>query len=403
MVGDRTHSRLPVRRFTPGNRITLLRNGTEYFPALEQAIAGAQEDIYLECYIFAADPTGLRIAAALRAAAARGVAVHVMVDGWGAKNFLSPYLIDSLKTGGVQFAKYRPEVAPWQFRTRRLRRLHRKLVSVDHKIAFVGGINVIDDMNTPGHTPPRLDFAVRVEGPVAGAVVQTMKHLWALIRFAQMKESGDGLFPPAPPTVRAGDQTAKLVIRDNLRNRREIEQAYLTAIHTARSEILIANAYFLPGVRFRRALVAAAERGVHVTLLLQGRVEYVLLHYASRALYGQLLQAGVEIHEHHQSFLHAKVAVIDQRWATVGSSNIDPFSLLMSREANIVVRNVAFAEELRREIRRIMTRGGKRLAPDDWKNRSPLHKAAVWAAYGFVRFMMGVLGYGAEDRLHIGE
>ncbi|MEP7085311.1 MAG: phospholipase D-like domain-containing protein, partial [Betaproteobacteria bacterium] len=151
------------------------------------------------------------------------------------------------------------------------------------------------------------------------------------------------------------------------------------------------------------ALVDAAERGVQVTLLLQGRVEYVLLHYASRALYGQLLQAGVEIHEHHRSFLHAKVAVIDRRWATVGSSNIDPFSLLMSREANIVVRNVAFAEELRSEIRRIMKTGSRRLVPGDWKNRSSVHKAAVWAAYGFVRFIMGVLGYGAEDRLHIGE
>ena len=392
-----------MRRFTPGNRITLLRNGTEYFPALEHAIAAAQRDIYLECYIFAADVTGLRIADALQAAASRGVAVHVMVDGWGAKNFLSPYLIDALKTGGVHFAKYRPSVAPWQFRTRRLRRLHRKLVCVDDTVAFVGGINIIDDMNTPGHTPPRLDFAVRVEGPVAGAVVQTMKHLWALIQFARMKDVGDDLFPPPPRSPRAGDQTAKLVIRDNLRYRREIEQAYLTAIHNARSEILIANAYFLPGVRFRRALVDAAERGVKVTLLLQGRVEYVLLHYASRALYGQLLAAGVEIQEHHKSFLHAKVAVIDRRWATVGSSNIDPFSLLMSREANIVVRNAGFADELRNAVRHIMASGGKRLVPGDWKNRSAVHKAAVWAAYGFVRFIMGVLGYGAEDRLHTGE
>ena len=392
-----------MRRYTPGNQIVLLKNGTEYFPALEQAIAAAQREIYLECYIFAADVTGLRIAEALRAAAARGVDVHVMVDGWGAKNFLSPYLIDSLKNGGVKFAKYRPSVAPWHFRTRRLRRLHRKLVCVDDTVAFIGGINIIDDMNTPRHTPPRLDFAVRVEGPVAAAVVQTMKHLWALIQCAGMRDGGDALFPDPPATVAAGDQTAKLVIRDNLRNRREIEQAYLTAIHSARSEILIANAYFLPGVRMRRALVDAARRGVKVTLLLQGRVEYLLLHYASRALYGQLLQAGVAIHEHHKSFLHAKVAVIDQRWATVGSSNIDPFSLLMSREANIVVRNVAFAKELRREVRRIMATGGRRLEPGDWKNRSSFHKAAVWSAYGFVRFIMGVLGYGAEDRLHTGE
>ena len=129
----------------------------------------------------------------------------------------------------------------------------------------------------------------------------------------------------------------------------------------------------------------------------------MLLHYASRALYGQLLQAGVEIREHHKSFLHAKVAVIDRRWATVGSSNIDPFSLLMSREANIVVRNAQFAEELRREVREIIASGAQKLVHSDWRNRSTVHKAAVWAAYGFVRFTMGVLGYGAEDRLHIGE
>jgi cardiolipin synthase len=391
-----------MRRFTPGNRITLLRNGTEYFPALQTAIAAASREIFLECYIFAADISGLRVAEALSAAAARGVEVHVLVDGWGAKNFLSPYLIDKLRGGGVQFAKYRPEVAPWQFRTRRLRRLHRKLVCIDGTIAFVGGINIIDDMNTPGHVPPRIDFAVRVEGPVVASVAQTMQYLWSLIQFAQMREVQEMFFqlPPVRVPPRAGEQTAKLVIRDNLRNRREIEQAYLTAIHSARSEILIANAYFLPGVRFRRAIVAAAERGVHVILLLQGRVEYVLLRYASRALYGQLLAAGVEIQEHHRSFLHAKVAVIDRRWSTVGSSNIDPFSLLMSREANIVVRHAAFAEELRREVRRIIERGARRVIPGDWKNRSALHKAAVWVAYGFVRFTMGVLGYGAEDRLH---
>ena len=392
-----------IPEFTEGNRLTLLRNGAEYFPALEAAIGAARREVFLETYIFADDDSARRIAEALIDAAGRGVAVHVLVDGFGSRGLMPADLSYRLFAAGVKFLVFRPEVKWFQFRRRRLRRMHRKIAVTDARVGFVGGINVIDDMNTPGHIPPRLDFAVRVEGPVAAAVVQTMKHLWALIRFAQMKEAGEGLFPPLAPSVQAGNQTAKLVVRDNLRNRREIEQAYLTAIHTARSEILIANAYFLPGVRFRRALVAAAQRGVHVTLLLQGRVEYVLLHYASRALYGQLLQAGVEIHEHHKSFLHAKVAVIDQRWATVGSSNIDPFSLLMSREANIVVRNVPFAEELRRDVRRIMTNGSKRLEPGNWKNRSPLHKAAVWAAYGFVRFIMGVLGDGAEDRLHIGE
>ena len=392
-----------MRRFISGNRIKLLRNGTEYCPALEAAIAAATKSIYLECYIFAADATGMRIADALSAAAARGVDTHVMVDGWGAKKFLARALVQHLLEAGVQFLRYRPSVSPWHFRPRRLRRLHRKLVCIDDTVAFIGGINVIDDMNTPRQKPPRLDFAVRVEGPVVASVAQTMRHLWALIQLADMRDSGEGLFPDPPPAVRAGNQSAKLVIRDNIGYRREIEQAYLSAIHHARSEILIANAYFLPGIRFRRALVAAAQRGVRVTLLLQGHVEYVLLRYASRALYGQLLQAGVEIMEHQHGFLHAKVAVMDSRWATVGSSNIDPFSLLMSREANIVVRNAAFAGELRHDILSIIDGGARRVVPDDWKHRSSLHKAAVWVAYGFVRFVMGVVGYGSEDRIRTGE
>src|SRR4029450_10582034 len=150
---------------------------------------------------------------------------------------------------------------------------------------------------------------------------------------------------------------AKFVIRDNLRYRRDIERAYMAAIRTARQEILIATAYFFPGADFRRALSAAARRGVRVSLLLQARVEYKLLHWASRALYGQLLTSGVSIYEYHSSFLHAKVAGGDDRWRTVGSSNIDPYSFLMSREANVFVRDPVFADRLRLELLAMMDGG----------------------------------------------
>ena len=392
-----------MRRFTSGNRIQLLRNGTEYFPALETEIRAASKEIFLECYIFAADHTGAKIADALCDAAHRGVSTHVMVDGWGAKKHLTRALVQQMCAAGIEFQRYRPSVSPWHFRPRRLRRLHRKLVCIDERVAFIGGINIIDDMNTPRQTPPRIDFACRVEGPVVSAVAQTMKHLWALVQFARMLDGGDDLFPAAPPAQKVGNQSAKLVLRDNLRYRQEIEQAYLSAIHAARSEILIANAYFLPGRRFRRALIDAARRGVRVLVLLQGRVEYVLLRYASRALYGQLLAAGVDIRETSRGFLHAKVAVIDTRWATVGSSNIDPFSLLMSREANIVVRNPAFADELRREIIDIAEHGSRRVEPGDWRNRAPWKKGGVWVIYGVVRLLMGLMGYGSERRIRIGE
>ena len=191
---------------------------------------------------------------------------------------------------------------------------------------------------------------------------------------------------------RVGAQTAKFVTRDNLRHRRAIEHAYLAAIRTAKHEIMIANAYFFPGIRFRRALIAAAQRGVKVTLVLQARVEYLLLHYATRAMYGQLLDGGVAIQEFHRSFMHAKVAVVDDRWATVGSSNIDPYSLLMAREANVFVRDAAFAGDVRAEIEKMIVEGARPLGPQDWASRPRLQKAMVWIAYGVVRARDGAPG-----------
>ena len=384
-------------RFRPGNRIKLLRNGAEYFPALERAIDSANREVWLESYLFADDASGRRIAEAMARAAKRGVKVRVMVDGWGAKFYLTPALEGFMRDAGIEVLKYRPEVAPWQFRSHRLRRLHRKLVHVDRRIAFVGGINVIDDMNTPGQKPPRLDFAVSVEGPLLPLIAQTMQRVWALVQLVQLGTSQLPLFPERGRADRVGTQTAKFVIRDNLRHRRDIEQAYLAAIRRAKREIVIANSYFFPGITFRRALADATARGVVVTLILQAKVEYVLLHFAGKAMYGQLLDAGVVIQEYHKSMLHAKVAVIDDRWATVGSSNIDPYSLLMAREANVFVRDRGFASELKQSLADMVKAGARPVAPQHWKSRSRLYKAAIWVAYGIVRLAMGFLGYGGNE------
>jgi cardiolipin synthase len=386
-----------VERYRPGNRIRLLRNGAEYFPALERAIDSAEREVWLESYIFADDATGRRIAAALARAAARGVKVRVLVDGWGAKFYLTASLERVLRDAGVELLKYRPEVSAWQFRSHRLRRLHRKLVHVDGRLAFVGGINVIDDMNTRGQKPPRADFAVSVEGLLLPAIVHTMQRVWALVQLVQLGTSQLPLFPQRVRGERVGTQTAKFVIRDNLRHRRDIEQAYLAAIRRAKSEIIIANSYFFPGIIFRRALADAAARGVRVTLILQAKVEYVLLHFAGRALYGQLLDAGVVIQEYHKSMLHAKVAVVDDRWATVGSSNIDPYSLLMAREANVFVRDRDFSGELKRALVEMIETGSSPVAPQHWRSRSRWYKAAIWVAYGIVRLAMGFVGYGGNE------
>jgi len=386
-----------MNRYTAGNSVTLLRNGAEYFPVLLEAVALAEREIWLETYIFADDDTGRRVADALIGASRRGVDVRVLVDGWGARHYLTPTLAQRLIDGGVDLLKYRPEVMPWHFRSHRLRRLHRKLCHVDGRVAFVGGINVIDDMNTPGHTPPRVDFAVCVRGPLVVPIAQTMQRVWAIVEVTQLRHSDVPFFPDEEPAENAGTQVAKFTIRDNLRHRRDIERAYLAALRTSRREIIIATAYFFPGVRFRRALLSAAARGVKVTLLLQARVEFRLLHHASRALYGQLLAAGVTIQEYHRSFLHAKVAVVDGQWATVGSSNIDPYSFLMAREANVFVRDPVFASGLRAELAKMIEEGSRPVPRQDWAQRSRVAKAMSWVAYGTVRVAMGMMRYGGDE------
>jgi cardiolipin synthase len=379
--------------FLGGNKLQLLMNGDAYFPALQQAFDAAQSEIYLETYIFADDDTGRRIAAALVRAAGRGVRVHVLVDGFGSKGIFEQTR-RLLSGANIEVLIFGPKTSPLTLRRNRLRRLHRKLVVVDARVAFVGGINIIDDMHTPRHTPPRYDYAVRIEGPLIASVLDQAARLWHRVAWASLRR---GLQRhPAVSAAARGNQRAALVVRDNLRHRSDIEDAYLAAIEDARKEIIIANAYFFPGARFRHTLRAAAKRGVRVVLLLQGRVEYVLLHYATRALYGSLLDAGVEIYEYHKSFLHAKVAVIDQRWSTVGSSNIDPFSLMLAREANIVVDDAHFSQELRRSLHDHMQNGAKVVAKRAWHRQPLWRRLLIWSAYGCARLLMGLIGYGGK-------
>ncbi|NSL56273.1 cardiolipin synthase ClsB [Uliginosibacterium aquaticum] len=376
-----------------GNRIELLQSGVEYFPVLLQAIRSAQREILLETYIFERDATGVEVADALRAAALRGVVVRLLVDGFGAREFVRSGLAD-LQSDGVEGLVFRPEIRQLSLRRHRLRRLHRKLVVIDGRTAFVGGINIIDDMDTPGQIPPRFDFAVRLQGPLVAEVHEAMARLWRLVLWAGLHRRLTPLRWVRPGHARVGSMHAAFVIRDNLRHRRDIENAYLGAIRMARHEVLIANAYFFPGRAFRHALIEAAGRGVKVTLLLQGRVEYWLLHHACRVLYPNLMEAGVRIVEYRKSFLHAKVAVVDTDWATVGSSNIDPFSLLLAREANVVVRDRGFAADLRHALHVAIADGGCELTAVHWQRQSLLQRALSWLAYGLLRLLLGVAGYG---------
>lgn len=380
-----------MNHYFSGNQITLLRNGTEYFPAIEAAIDAARLEIHLQAYIYEKDETGIRIGEALKRAVDRGVVVCVLLDGYGSKNLPADY-VETLRAAGIKLMFFRPKISPWTLKRNRLRRLHRKVLVVDGCLAFVGGINIIDDQNCPGNNAPRVDYAVKVEGPLVRRIHTSIYRHWRRISWMHFRQAHDNPVERLPQPTTVGTMRAAYVIRNNVLHRRDIERAYLRAIGTARREILIANAYFLPGKAFRRALIAASKRGVRVRVLLQGKMEYWLM-FATHAVYGLFLRHNIEIYEYRKSFMHSKVAVVDDLWATVGSSNIDPMSLLLAHEANVVVRNREFATLLRQDIEQAIEAGGYRIRTEDWNGRHVFRRFFSWATYLLVRIMMGIAGF----------
>jgi cardiolipin synthase len=386
-----------------GHALRLLEGSAGLFPALVAAIDGAQREVWLETYIFDFTGASEAVAQALLRAAARGVAVRVVVDGYGTPRVPPPWR-ERLAAAGVDWQVYAPVGSLGVLWPGSWRRLHRKLCVVDDAVAFCGGINILDDLHDPNHgtlAAPRLDYAVQVRGPLVASVREAIEQVWQRVRAVHslrpqdlagaLRSLRNRTERPREPG-RAGGSRAALLLRDNLRHRAQIERAYLRAIGRAQQEVLIANAYFVPGARLRRALVRAARRGVRVTLLLQGRYEYFMQYYASRPVYDALLRAGVAIHEYAPSFLHAKVAVVDGRWATVGSSNLDPLSLLLAREANVVVDDAAFARELRDRLLHAIRQHGQATDPVVYGRRPLRQRVLERIALAMMRLALLVQG-----------
>jgi cardiolipin synthase len=399
-----------VADFAKDHRVRLLQGAQELFPAMIEAMDAALSDIQFETYIFDFTGAGAQVAEALMRAAQRGVRTHLVVDGVGTGP-LSKTWQQRMRAAGVQVRVYSPLGPLGLLLPHRWRRLHRKLCVVDGLQVFCGGINVLDDLYDPNYgtlDAPRFDFAVQATGSLAAQASQAMESLWW--RLQAVRDVRLRRLPQAVRDLRAASATrharqqnpdasgmrAALVLRDNVRNRSRIEMAYRRAIGAARHEIIIANAYFVPGGKLRRALILAANRGVRVQLLLQGRYEYFMQYHAARPVYGALLAAGVEIHEYEPSFLHAKVAVIDAHgdkpWATVGSSNLDPLSLLLAREANVVVEDAAFAIDLRQRLAHAMQHAGRRMDPARYAGRPLRQRVLDRVAFGLMRLALWVTG-----------
>lgn len=385
-------------QFTTDNIVTLLHCGAEFFPALEAAIDAAKVEIYLETYIFSPDETGIRIEAALKRAAVRGVFVNVIVDWLGTGKEQSQRLKREFAGAGVHFRCYNP----W-FR-RGTTRLHRKLCVVDRHIGFVGGLNINDDMRDDEDyrvilPAARWDFAVSISGPLVMEIHREMEAQWVRLGRLQLNlrsrlEQFKALRHRRPPAV-AEPAMAALVVRDNLRNRRTIERAYLQALGRARKSAWLANPYFAPGRKLRVALAAAASRGVQVTLLL-GVGQFRLQDAVARSYYPKLLASGVRIFEYRKTQLHGKVAVVDDQWATVGSANYDGLSLFINQEANVVVRDEAFAAALRQHIQHGVAVGVP-MRQEDFA-RIPWYKRVSYGiAYYFYRYTIKLIAWANES------
>jgi cardiolipin synthase len=379
--------------------LTLLQGSQEYFPALIADIDSARVQIYFETYIFDTTASGAAIAQALMAAAQRGVAVYLVIDGVGSRSLGQDWQ-ERLQNAGVQLRVFSPPGRWLLFVRQQWQRLHRKLCAIDGQIAYCGGINVLDDFHDPNHgalDQPRLDFSVRSTGAVASQIAATCQQFWQKLQGASSKPVQTGVplgIQSRRDTLRGLGRKpgqAALVLRDNLRQRRSIERSYLRAIGRARQDVLIANAYFFPSRKLLDALCHAAGRGVQVRLLLQGRYEYFLQAHASIALYAPLLRAGVQIYEYEASFLHAKVAVIDaggrSPWATVGSSNLDPLSLLLAREANVVSHQRDLALQLQDRLQLALTQG-RRVQAADLALRAWHERLLDRLAYALARSMV---------------
>jgi cardiolipin synthase len=401
-------TRAPRVRWEGGNSVRLLEGGDQLFPAMVEALARAQHEVWFATYIFHDDGAARSVADALIAAARRGVAVHLVVDGFGSKATL-PTLRAWLADSEVRLEVFRPIDRWWQWlQPQQLRRLHQKLCVVDDTVAHVGGINVIDDRNDLNHgwgDAPRLDFAVEVVGPLAAAVRHAARAMWARAHLGRgwRREAERLLTSPTPldrtrrllRTLGAAQREreaqrrqrdnrpvrAAFVVRDNIGGRRAIERRLIDAMRHARERIDIAVPYFYPGRRFRRALREAAARGVQVRLLLQGKVDYPIAALAARVLYDELRSRGVRIFEYTPAFLHAKVALVDDAWATVGSSNIDPLSLLLNLEANVLVRDAGFAAQLGARLEQAFA------VSEEITRPQPIARWRLWLRRGLVAWL----------------
>ena len=375
-------------RWIEGNDIRLLENGEEFFPRVFACIANASKEVVIETFILFEDKVGLQLHQALVAAARRGVQIDLTIDGFGSPG-LTDEFIGSLVDVGVRIHVFDPGRRLLGWRINVLRRMHRKIAVIDGEVAFVGGINYSADHLADYGPEAKQDYSVEIRGPLVAEIHRfshmalAQGHRYQRHRSWWRNRSRLRTSPQSQP--RAGTAAAMLVVRDNGDHQGDIERQYRIAIRAARKRVIIANAYFFPGYRFMRELRRAARRGVDVRLILQGEPDMAIVKTAATMLYQHLLGAGVRIYEYCERPLHGKVALMDDEWATVGSSNLDPLSLSLNLEANVIIRDRGFNQHLHERLEHLMHHSCKQVQREDLGSLHGLELVRSFVAYHFTR------------------
>lgn len=369
-----------TRAWIPGNRVRLLENGDAFFPRVQAAIEAAREEVLIETFILFDDKVGKRLRESLLAAARRGVRVELTLDGYGSPDLPAPFT-SALVEAGVRLRYFDPKPRLFGLRTNLFRRLHRKIVVVDGHVAFVGGINFSADHRADFGDQAKQDYSVEVEGPAVASI-----HAFARAALRAPDAPQDWESSPGDARAPAGGAQVRFVCRDR-RHPTDIEDEYVAAIRGASKHVVIANAYFLPGYRLLHELHQAAHRGVEVTLLLQGNPDMPIVANAARGLYPYLLGGGVRIVEYCRRPLHAKLALVDDDWSTVGSSNLDPLSLSLNLEANVSIRDRAFNAFVHERLQWLIERHCREIGHDDLPPRTPLRTLSRLLAFHTIRHL----------------
>jgi cardiolipin synthase A/B len=364
------------------NKIQFIHGGKVYFDRLIELINQATESIHLQTYIFADDETGKMVSKALQKAAARKISVHLLADGYASQS-LPKEFINELKTAGVQFRFYEP-----LFKSRHFyfgRRLHHKVLVVDTKYAIVGGINIANHYNDMPKQPAWLDFAVLLEGEIAKELCILCWKTWnnypLKMSLTPCEEAKIQFTFPQTETV-----LTRMRRNDWVRRKNEISGSYIEMIRHAKSHLTILCSYFLPSQFIRRLLRKASERGVEIKVITTGSSDIILTKHAERWLYDWLLRNHIELYEYQSNILHAKVAVCDGEWMTIGSYNVNNISAYASIELNVDIQNSDFTKKVEHILEILLQTECKSITMENHiRSKNIFIQLLRWISYQFIR------------------